>query len=210
MTGLPASLHRCAGWLIACAAGAALDATAFTVTISSGPRSLYMVVGNGTMSGRYDSGGTPGNNATINTVTASVSAANLGAGPVAMTTNSSTTNSLYDNYVFCSVPTQVYVAGFFRAPGTVGSASLTVTAPANLVSGSNTLPFNTISWQSGGNGDAVPTIPSGSFIGGASQNLLAVPANTWFESCLAFSYANGSLPAAGTYTGRATYTLTAP
>lgn len=210
MTGSPAALRRRAGWLIASIACAASHAQAFTVNISSGSRSLYMVVGNGTITARYDQGGTPGNNATINTVSTSVSAANLGGGPVAMTTNSSTTNSLYDNFVFCSVPAEVYVAGFFRGPGNAGSASLTVTAPANLVSGSNTLPFSTISWQSGGIGDVTPTIPSGSFVGGASQTLLAVPANTWFESCLAFRYANNSMPAAGTYTGRATYTLTAP
>lgn len=201
---------RRAALLLASGLGAALAASAFTVNISPGPRALYMVVGNGSMSGRYDSGGTPGNNTTVNTVSASVSAANLGGGPVAMTTNSSTTNSLYDNFTFCSVPAEVYVGGFFRAPGAVGSASLTVTAPSNLVSGSNLLAFSTISWQSGGNGDLVPTIPSGTFVGGAAQTLLAVPANTWFESCLAFSYANGSVPAAGTYTGRATYTLTAP
>jgi hypothetical protein len=34
--------------------------------------------------------------------------------------------------------------------------------------------------------------------------------NTWNESCHTFSYANSSSVAAGTYTGRATYTLSAP
>ena len=34
--------------------------------------------------------------------------------------------------------------------------------------------------------------------------------DNWFESCLAFRYLNTQLVPAGTFTGRATYTLTAP
>ena len=52
MTGSPAALRRRAGWLIASIACAASHAQAFTVNISSGSRSLYMVVGNGNITAR--------------------------------------------------------------------------------------------------------------------------------------------------------------
>ena len=96
-------------------------------------------------------------------------------------------------------------------PGAGGNATVSVTSPANLVNASgNTISFSSISWVSGGIGDATPTIPSGSFVGGSTQTLLSVARNTWFESCLAFSYANSQLAAAGTFSGRVTYTLSAP
>src|SRR5205807_994062 len=38
----------------------------------------------------------------------------------------------------------------------------------------------------------------------------AIAQNQWAESCWTFSYNNTTLPAAGTYTGRVLYTLTAP
>src|SRR5258706_398892 len=62
----------------------------------------------------------------------------------------------------------------------------------------------------GGNGDAgVEAIPNGTFTGG-TQTLTTFPVNTWRESCHTFSYANAANVASGTYTGRATYTLSAP
>ena len=47
-------------------------------------------------------------------------------------------------------------------------------------------------------------------MGGTTQTLFSVARNNWFESCLTFSYANANMVAAGTFTGRATYTLVAP
>jgi hypothetical protein len=185
---------------------------AYVVTITAGTKSLYLQVGVGTMSGgTFSAGGTPGSNGTINSVSVTVPAANLGAGTRAMTTDSTVAASAYDGFAFCTVPSQVYVGGFFRTPGASSNATLTVTAPSTLVnSGGDTIPFSTVSWISGGAGDATPTIPSGTFVGGAAQTLLSVTRNTWFESCLQFNYANTQLVPAGTFKGRVSYTLTAP
>jgi hypothetical protein len=187
---------------------------AFVVGITAGTKSIYLQVGAGTMTGgggRFDSGGVPGNNATVNNVSVTVPAATLGAGTRAMTTDSTVTASPWDGFAFCTVPAQVYIGGFFRTPGASANATLTVTAPSTLVNATgDTLPFNSLSWISSGAGDASPTIPSGTFVGGASQNLLSVATNTWFESCLQFNYANAQLVPAGTFRGRVSYTLTAP
>jgi len=189
-----------------------LPAYPYLVTITSGTKSIFLQVGTGTMTGgTFNSGGTPGNNGTINTVTVTVPAASLGTGSQAMTTNSAVTVSPWDGYAFCpSVPSQVYLGGFYRTPGTGANATLTATSPASLVSGGNSISFNTISWVSGGNGDPTPTIPSGTFAAGTVQTLLSIARNSWFESCLQFNYANAALVPAGTFTGRVTYTLTSP
>jgi hypothetical protein len=191
-----------------------LAASAYVVTITAGTRSIYLQVGTGTMAGgNFSSGGVPGNNATVNGVSVTVPAAALGTGSQAMTTDSAVTNSPWDGFAFCPVTapaTSVYIGGFYRTPGTGANATLTVTSPANLVSGVNNLPFSSISWVSSGNGDATPTVPSGTFAGGSTQTLLSVARNTWFESCMAFNYANSAVFPAGTYTNRVTYTLTVP
>ena len=191
---------------------AGAGAQAFVVTITAGTKSLFLQVGAGTMTGgNFNAGGTPGNNSTINRVSVTIPAANIGAGTSAMTTDSTVTASPYDNFAYCTVPSQVYVGGFYRTPGTGANATLTATAPASLVNATgNTIPFNTISWVSGGAQDATATIPSGTFVGGASQTLLSVTRNTWFESCLQFNYANTQLVGSGTFTGRVSYTLTSP
>lgn len=215
--GLPKRPIAMAGWRLSVAFALALTASsshAYVVTITAGTKSIYLQVGVGTMtggSGTFNSGATPGNNTTINRVSVTVPAASLGAGTVAMTTDSTVAASAYDGYIFCSVPSQVYVGGFFRTPGASSNATLTATAPSALVNASgDTIPFNTVSWISGGNGDATATIPSGTFVGGAPQTLLSVTRNTWFESCLQFNYANAQVVPAGTFTGRVSYTLTAP
>ena len=189
-----------------------LASHAFVVGITAGTKSIYLQVGAGTMTGGFfNAGGVPGDNATINNVAVTVPAANLGGGPLAMTTDSTVTASPYDGFTFCSVPSQVYVGGFFRTPGNSANATLSAQADSALVNaGGETIPFNSVSWVSGGNGDATATIPSGTFVGGASQTLLDVAQNTWFESCLQFNYANAQLVPAGTFRGRVIYTLTAP
>ncbi|MDM0038633.1 hypothetical protein QTH89_19530 [Variovorax sp. J22G21] len=188
-------------------------AQAYLVGIGVGTRALYLQVGTGTFTGTYQGGGTPGDNTTINTVTATVGASAIGSGAQTMSTNSTVSNSPYDNFAFCTPGTgQVYVGGFYRLPSLTGaSATLSVTTPLNLVNASSdTIPFSTISWVSGGAQDASATIPSGTFAGGSTQTLLSVALNNWFESCLTFSYANAQLAPAGTFTGRATYQLVAP
>ncbi len=187
------------------------SARAYVVTIAPGTKALFLQVGNGTFTGTYSGGGTPGNNATVNQVSVTVPANVLGNGASqAMTTNSTQTASPYDNFAFCTVPAQVYVGGFFRIPSGSSTATLSVTSPASLANGlGDSIAFNRISWVSGGSGDAIPTIPSGTFTG-ATQTLYNFASNTWAESCLAFNYANTSVVPPGTYTGRVTYTLSAP
>ena len=197
--------------LLVCALASPLS-QAFVVSITAGTKSMFLQVGVGSITGgTFNSGGVPGNNATINQVSVTVPAATLGAGSVAMTTDSTVAVSPYDGYVFCTVPAQMYVGGFFRTPGASTNATLTATAPVALTNAAgNTIAFNTVSWISGGNGDASATIPSGTFVGGSTQNLLSVTSNTWFESCLQFNYSNAQFVPSGTFKGRVSYTLTAP
>src|SRR5215831_3103274 len=101
------------------------DLFAFTANIGTGTRAIYLQVGNGSFTGTYTGGGTPGNNATINQVTVSVPAAQVGSGTAqAMTSNSTQAVSFYDNFTFCNPPAQVYIGGFYRLPGTTGTATL--------------------------------------------------------------------------------------
>ncbi len=200
--------------MLACALcmGAFL-AHAYTVNITAGTRAIYLQVGNGSYTGTYTGGGTPGHNATVNKVSVSVPAAQVGNGTAQqMTSDSTQAVSYYDNYSFCNPPMQVYIGGFYRLPGTTGTATLSVTtSAANLVDAAgDTIPFSQISWASSGNGDTgTEVIPGGAFTGG-TQTLMTFRVNNWVESCHTFSYANASSVAAGTYTGRATYTLSAP
>ena len=78
----------------------------------------------------------------------------------------------------------------------------------------DTIPFSRVSWTSGGNGplgdSAGQPFTAGTFTGGAVQTVGTIAQNHWAESCWTFSFSNTTYPAAGTYTGRVLYTLTAP
>ena len=188
---------------------------AYTVNITAGTRVVYLVVGNGAFTGTLQGGGTPANNATVNSVSVTVAANQIGNSTAqGMQTNSTQAQSYYDSFVFCSpAAQQVYVGGFYRIPGTTAAtATLSVSTPIGglLNASGDTIPFSQISWVSSGIGDTgAQVFPTGAFTGG-TQTLATLNRNTWNESCHAFSYANTNLVAAGTYTGRATYTLTAP
>ena len=189
------------------------DTHAFTVNIAAAnPRVIYLQVGVGSFNGIYTSGGSPANNATVNVVSVTVPAAQVGNGAAqTMTTNSTASRSYYDNYVFCNAPAQLYVGGFFRSTSNSGSATLTTSSPANLVNASGQqIPFSQISWTSSGNGDSgAQPFPAGSF-NGATQVIGTIRRNQWAESCHTFRYANSSVVAPGTYSGRVTYTLSTP
>jgi len=193
----------------------AQPARAFTVNITAAnPKAIYLQVGVGTFTGgNYNAGGTPGNNATVNTVSVAVPAASVGNGVAqAMTTNSAQAISFYDGFTFCNLPSQVYIGGFYRNTTNTGAATVTATSPANLINGAgDTIPFTQISWTSSGNGDgaAAQPFPAGAFVGGV-QTIGTISRNQWAESCHTFSYANTSVRPAGTYTGRVTYTLSSP
>jgi len=185
-------------------------ARAWVLTIAAGPKALFLQVGNGSYSGTYSSGGTPLNNATINTVSVTVPASQVGRGTAqAMTSNSTQSASFYDNFAVCNPPAQVYVGGWVRTPNGSGSGTLSVTSPASLTSGTTTIPFTQISWTSTANGDATADIPAGTFNGGTLA-LRTIAANNWVENCLTFSYANTLVVAAGTYAGQVTYSLVLP
>jgi hypothetical protein len=201
------------------AAGGAL---AFTATLTAAaPKTIYLQIGNGTFTGgnytpikgNGQPTGTPGNNATINKVTVSVPAASVGNSTAqAMTTDSTAANSFWDGFAFCNLPQQLYIGGFYRTTGTgTGTVSVIATVPSSLTDAAgDTLPFSQISWTSAGNADTgAEPFPAGSF-SGASLNVGSIAQNQWAESCWTFSYKNSVVPAAGTYTGRVLYTLTAP
>ena len=175
---------------------------AWVLTITPGTKALYLQVGNGTNNA---------SNATINRVSVTVPAAAVGnAAPQVMTTNSTHANSFFDGFAVCVVPAQMYVGGFFRQPTTTATvASLQITTPPNLLSGTDTIPFSEISWTSTAIGNATADVPAGTFTGG-TQFLVNIPSNRWLENCHTFSYANSNVRPAGTFTGRAVYTVTAP
>jgi hypothetical protein len=193
------------------------DAMAYVVTIAPGARAVYLRVGTGTNVRYTDSVTNFGNNgnannSTINVVSVVVPAAAVGNGTnQAMTSNSAQGASSYEGYAFCNVPAEIYTGGFYRLPGNTGTATLRADVPASLTNpAGGTIPFTQISWTSTGNGDTgAQPILAGTFAPG-TQTLATFPVNTWRESCHSFTYGNDAVVAAGTFTGRVTYTLSAP
>jgi len=191
-------------------------AQAFTANVTSGSPQLYLQVGAGAFAGTYNSGGTPGRNPTINTVQVTLAPNAVGSGTAqAMTSNSAAATSNWDGYAFCNPPAEVYVGAAYRSNrhGAAAAATLTASVPSGLSNGSGaSIPFSQISWTSSGNGDgasAIQPFPSGSFAPG-HQTIGTIARNQWAESCHRFSYRNANIVPAGTYTGRVTYTLSAP
>jgi hypothetical protein len=180
------------------------SSSAWVLTLTAGPKQLFLMVGVGTPAA---------SNSTNNTVSASVPAGSLGNGTaVSMTSDSTQSTSPYDNYAVCNPPAQVYVGGSYRQPNATtgaGSATLQVSTPASLTSGADSIPFSAISWTSTANGNAAADIPAGTFTGG-TQVLANIARNTYVENCLSYSYANAALVPAGTFTGRAVFTLAVP
>jgi len=210
------SALRCAAAavLLACA----LSAHAYTVNLSPrDPRIIYLQVGVGSFTGgTYNAGGSPAVNGRINVVSVTVPTALVGNGTAqAMTTDSTASHSFLDNRAFCNLPGQLYVGGFFRAQNASGgsnTATLVANVPASLSNaGGRTIPFSQIRWTSSGNGDTdAQPFPAGTFPAGGSLTVGTIRRNRWSESCQTFSYLNSGVPVAGTYTGRVTYTLSAP
>jgi len=146
-------------------------ASTYTATLTPvAPKTVYLQVGVGSFTANYNNGGQPQNNATVNTVSATVAAAVVGNGTAqAMTTDSTATQSFWDGFTFCSVPGQVYIGGFYRTTGAAtAAAQVTATVPAALTNATgNTIPFSKISWTSSGNGDAgAEPFPAGTFVNG--------------------------------------------
>lgn len=186
----------------------AFEAQAWSLSIASAPRRVFLHVGNGTIDR---------NNSLVNRVEVTVPVNQLGNGtPLPMSSTSTQSNSLYgDNYLTCPTPaSQVMIGASYRRNNnnnSPASARLSVTSPANLTNASgDSIPFSEISWTVSAAGSANPgVIPAGTFNGG-TQTLATIPANTYIENCHSFRYANSALRAAGTYNGRVVYTLSAP
>lgn len=202
-------------------AGIAPTAEAFTAPIANGlTPSIYLRVGDGVYTGNFIGGGTPGTGGPINRVSVTVPAAAVGDGTdLQMTSNATQSQSFYDSFVFCNLPAQVYVGGYNRGGifGAGGNGVLTVNASTPLVNATGaTIPFTQIRWTSSGNQSGGGTepgpqpFPEGAFSGSSQQTLGSWPVNTWRESCHTFFYGNDNVVAAGTYTGRVTYTLSVP
>ncbi|MGQ3003363.1 MAG: hypothetical protein ACT6UH_20890 [Hydrogenophaga sp.] len=209
-----ARLAAAAGLALLCLAEMAA-AHAWSLTITSGSRRLFLHVGNGAMSGTSGTlNGTAGTSGPVNLVQVTVPAAQLGNGTdLAMTSDSTQSTSLYaDGYTTCPTPaSQVMVGAGYRRNSGSANATLTVSSPTSLTNaGGDTIPFTEISWTVSAPGSGAPNvIPAGTFNGG-TQTLATVPGNTYFENCHSYVYANNAVRAAGTYNGRVTYTLSSP
>ncbi|GAC1377009.1 MAG: hypothetical protein NVS3B3_17180 [Aquirhabdus sp.] len=187
----------------------ATDSRAFIVTINSGPRAVYLRVGDGVASGTFSGGGTVASGGAISLVQVSVAAAQVGNSTLQPMSGNGRLTSDWDNYAFCNAG-QVYIGGFYRNTSGTAIAPLQVNTVTPLNNGSgNTIPFSQISWTMSGNNDASNPIANGNFNDG-TQTLVNISRNQWIESCFTFSYKNMTTPPAGTYTGRVIYTLTAP
>lgn len=190
-------------------------AHAWSLTVTSGPRRLFLHVGNGNVSGAAGTlNAALSHNTTINLVQVTVPMAQLGNGTsLQMTSNSTQSVSLWgDGNATCPTPaSQVMVGAGFRRNSGATSATLTVQSPANLTNANgDTIPISQISWTVAAPGSGAPNvIPAGTFSGG-TQTLATIPGNSYYENCHTFHYANSAVRAAGTYNGRVTYTLASP
>jgi hypothetical protein len=130
-----------------------------------------------------------GGGAAVTTVAFAITAANAGTGaPIA------------------GVPANVNVAAWARETGcAVKNATLTVTTPANLVSGVDNIPFNTISWTAT---DA--DIAAGTYASPGTVTLATFTNCRLVFNRHTFSFANVQVYPAGTYNGTATYTVAMP
>lgn len=206
--------HAAHAFLVLLCAGEMAAAHAWSLNITSGARRLFLHVGNGASSGTSGTlNGTAGTSGVVNLVQVTVPVAQLGNGTdLAMTSNSTQSTSLYgDGNTTCPTPaSQVMIGAGYRRNSGAANATLSVSSPANLTSGTDTIPFTEISWTVSAPGSGAPNvIPAGTFNGG-TLTLATVPGNTYFENCHTYVYANNAVRAAGTYNGTATYTLSSP
>lgn len=171
-------------------------AHAWSLSVTAGPRRLFLHVGNGALSGSSAGtlNGTLGTSGIVNTVRVDVPFAQLGNGTALPMTSDSTQNvSLYDDgYNTCPNPaSQVMVGAGFRRNSGNANATLTVASPANLSNASSdTIPFNQISWTVSAPGSGVPNVISAGTFNGGSLTLATVRGNTYLENCHTFSFAN--------------------
>lgn len=162
--------------LTACAAAATFAAPALAVTTVLNPPPSEV---------RLRVGGA----AAVTTVAFALTAANAGNGTA-----------------ITGTPTNVVILAEARQTGCAAkSATLSVTTPAGLTSGINTIPFNTISWVSS---DA--DIASGTYLAPGTLTLAVFPNCRRVANTRTFSFSNAQVFPSGTYNGTATFTLSMP
>jgi hypothetical protein len=103
-------------------------------------------------------------------------------------------------------PNPVLVRADARETGCVAkNATLTVTTPANLVSGADTIPYSTISWTTS---DA--DIAAGTYLAPGTRTIATFANCHRVTNNHTFQFSNAQVYPQGTYNGVATYTLTMP
>lgn len=103
-------------------------------------------------------------------------------------------------------PANVIITAEARQTGCIAkNATLSVTTPANLISGVNTIPFSTISWTSS-DGD----IASGTYLAPGTLPLATFSNCRRVTNTRTFRFDNAQVYPSGTYSGTATYTLAMP
>lgn len=196
------SLRPLALALLVCAASAAAPARAFEVDlVPQNPRAIQLRVGSaGTL---------------VDTVEVNLSLGNIGNGVAqAMTpTSGGGASSQLDGGPACG-PGQVYIAGLYRTASSGqpfgDPARLSVVSPPSLVGPNGSIPISQIRWTTVHARSATSPVPaSGGFTGG-SQSFGSIPRNRWFETCMAFTYANTQIVPGGSYEGTVTFTLAQP
>ena len=163
--------------------GANITATAhvnFSIDI---PKFVFLQVGTGPVFPAMAA------NATINTITFSVPAANVGDGTVVNATAGS--GNLGNGAVTV------------RVVGNNGPMTLGATGPATLTSGTDTLAWTQIATAITG-GATHPAVNGGTVVYPATNKVVNVN-GTW-----TYTYLNAAPLASGTYTGQVTYTATTP
>lgn len=191
------------------------EALAWSLNLTAGSRRLFLHVGNGAASGSSGTlNGATGTSGIINTVSVDVPPTQVGNGTaLPMTSNSTQSTSLYgDGNSTCPTPaSQVMVGAGYRRNSGTGSATLSVVSPTALTTtAGDAIPFTEISWTVSAPGSGLPNvIPAGTF-NGSTQTLVTIAGNSYVENCHTYRYANSAVRAAGTYSGRVTYTLSAP
>ncbi len=92
-----------------------------------------------------------------------------------------------------------------RVSGNNGNITLSATpGAANLLSGTDTIPWTQITVTAAGGAPAHPAVP-GNVVLNATNKVVNIAAGDW-----TYAYANSTVVAAGSYTGQITYTASVP
>lgn len=138
---------------------------------------------------------------TINRVVFTVPAANVGNGTAVTGTVAASAG--------CAA-NQILIDAEARAtPANSRTATLSVDTSTAMSDGTgNTIPFSQIAWTS--SGFAPTTIGAGTFSGASGQTLATWQNSRRNRACFEFRYLNSQIVSAGTYDGRARFTVVMP